>query len=57
MSGVSQRKFTSRHQHRALAPGLARRYDLPAPIYGWFTEGFDTADMQEARALLDEPGG
>src|SRR5262249_48651136 len=27
--------------------------DLLAPIYGWFTEGFDTADLQEARALLD----
>jgi predicted ATPase len=26
---------------------------LLAPIYGWFTEGFDTADLQEARALLD----
>jgi class 3 adenylate cyclase/predicted ATPase len=25
-----------------------------APIYGWFTEGFDTADLQEAKALLDE---
>jgi TOMM system kinase/cyclase fusion protein len=29
-------------------------HDLLAPIYGWFTEGFDTADLQEARALLDE---
>jgi class 3 adenylate cyclase/predicted ATPase len=28
-------------------------YELLAPIYGWFTEGFDTADLQEARALLD----
>ena len=27
---------------------------LLAPIYGWFTEGFDTADLQEARALLQE---
>ena len=27
--------------------------DLLAPIYGWFTEGFDTADLQDARALLD----
>jgi predicted ATPase len=27
---------------------------LLAPIYGWFTEGFDTADLQEARALLEE---
>jgi adenylate cyclase len=26
--------------------------DLLAPIYGWFTEGFDTADLQEAKALL-----
>jgi predicted ATPase len=28
---------------------------LLAPIYGWFTEGFATADLQEAKALLDEP--
>jgi predicted ATPase len=27
---------------------------LLAPIYGWFTEGFDTADLQEARALLEQ---
>ena len=30
---------------------------LLAPIYGWFTEGFDTADLQEAKALLDILGG
>jgi len=29
-------------------------HNLLAPIYGWFTEGFDTADLQEAKALLDE---
>jgi class 3 adenylate cyclase/predicted ATPase len=28
-------------------------YALLAPIYGWFTEGFDTADLQEAKALLE----
>jgi len=28
--------------------------ELLAPIYGWFTEGFDTADLQEAKALLEE---
>jgi tetratricopeptide (TPR) repeat protein len=28
--------------------------DLLAPVYGWFTEGFDTADLREARALLAE---
>ena len=27
---------------------------LLAPVYGWFTEGFDTADLQEAQALLEE---
>jgi predicted ATPase len=31
-------------------------YDLLAPIYGWFTEGFDTADLKDAKALLDELG-
>jgi class 3 adenylate cyclase/predicted ATPase len=30
--------------------------DLLAPVYGWFTEGFDTADLKEAKALLDELG-
>jgi predicted ATPase len=45
------------------ATGLARSWgergerqkahDLLAPIYGWFTEGFDTADLQEAKALLE----
>jgi predicted ATPase len=29
-------------------------YDLLAPLYGWFTEGFDTADLQEAKVLLEE---
>jgi predicted ATPase len=28
--------------------------DLVAPIYGWFTEGFDTPDLKDAKALLDE---
>jgi predicted ATPase len=30
--------------------------ELLAEVYGWFTEGFDTADLQEAKALLDELG-
>jgi class 3 adenylate cyclase/tetratricopeptide (TPR) repeat protein len=30
--------------------------DLLAPVYAWFTEGFDTPDLKEARALLDAPG-
>jgi hypothetical protein len=46
------------------APRLARLWqsqgkttearDLLAPVHGWFTEGFDTADLTEAKALLDE---
>jgi predicted ATPase len=35
----------------------AEARELLAPIYDWFTEGFDTPDLQEAKALLDELGG
>jgi predicted ATPase len=31
----------------------AEARELLAPVYNWFTEGFDTADLQEAKALLD----
>jgi predicted ATPase len=59
----------ARHQHAKswelrTATSLARlwqsqgkrqeAYDLLAPVYGWFTEGFDTADGQDAKTLLDE---
>jgi predicted ATPase len=32
----------------------AEARDLLAPVYGWFTEGFDTRDLKEAKALLEE---
>ena len=32
----------------------AEARDLLVPVYGWFTEGFDTADLKEAKELLDE---
>ena len=32
----------------------AEARELLAPVYSWFTEGFDTADLQEAKALLEE---
>ena len=38
---------------RAEGKGTEAR-DLLAPVYGWFTEGFGTPVLQEARALLDE---
>jgi predicted ATPase len=31
----------------------AEARDLLAPIYGWFTEGFDTRDLKQAKTLLD----
>jgi hypothetical protein len=40
----------------AVAAAGSQAYDLLAPIYGWFTEGFDTADLQEAKTLLAELG-
>jgi len=32
----------------------AEAHELLAPVYGWFTEGFNTADLKEAKGLLDE---
>jgi predicted ATPase len=33
---------------------VQQAHELLAPIYGWFTEGFDTRDLKEAKALLEE---
>jgi predicted ATPase len=62
---VARRQQTKALELRA-AMSLARLWQrqgkqaearaLLAPIYGWFTEGFDTVDLQEAKALLDELG-
>ena len=35
---------------------LREARDLLAPVYGWFTEGFDKPDLKEAKTLLDELG-
>jgi predicted ATPase len=40
----------ARLRHDLGRPSEAR--DLLAPVYGWFTEGFDTPDLKDARALL-----
>ncbi len=60
---VARRQQAKAYELRA-ATSLARLWgergrraearDLLAPVYGWFTEGFDTADLKEAKALLGE---
>jgi len=60
---VAQRQGAKAYELRA-ATSLARlwgersrraqAYDLLAPIYGWFTEGLETADLTEAKLLLDQ---
>ena len=60
---ISRRQQVKSYELRA-ATSLARWWgeqgrtaearDLLAPVYGWFTEGFDTADLKEAKGLLDE---
>jgi predicted ATPase len=39
-------------ERRAIQIRQAR--ELLAPVYGWFTEGFDTRDLKDAKALLDD---
>ena len=49
-AAMSLARLWQQQGKRAAARGLL------APIYGWFTEGFDTADLQEAKELLEELG-
>jgi predicted ATPase len=46
-TALSLSRLWQRQGKRAAARALL------APVYGWFTEGFDTTDLQEARALLE----
>ena len=37
-----------------VAVGCSKLRELLAPVYGWFTEGFDPRDLKEAKTLLEE---
>jgi predicted ATPase len=62
----SERSISGKQNHCELraAMSMARLWrdqgkrlearELLAPVYGWFTEGFDTRDLKEAKTLLDE---
>jgi predicted ATPase len=60
---IAQRQSSKSWELRA-AMSLARlwrdqgkvqqAHELLAPVYGWFTEGFDTRDLKEAKALLEQ---
>jgi predicted ATPase len=52
--GVSYAPAMSASITSATEGRRAEARELLAPVYGWVTEGFDTADLQEAEALLDE---
>jgi predicted ATPase len=48
------RAATSLARLRADHGNRAEAHDLLAPVYAWFTAGFDTADLKDAKALLEE---
>jgi predicted ATPase len=50
------RAATSLARLRAEQGQRATAHNWLAPVYDWFTEGFDTADLKDARALLEELG-
>jgi len=47
-------QLESRDTQYAACSRLNDAHRMLSDIYGWFTEGFDTKDLQEAKALLDE---
>jgi len=62
-AAIARRQHDKNLEHRAATSPArfwagqgrgAEARDLLAGVYGWFTEGFATADLKDARALLDE---
>ena len=53
-SAANTANAATTHIDRGYPAPAEQAPDLLAPVYGWFTEGFDTADLKEAKALLDQ---
>jgi hypothetical protein len=53
-AGLLFRQGAPPHAIYLFKHALVEARDLLGPIYGWFTEGFDTPVLQDAKALLDE---
>jgi hypothetical protein len=51
---TGSKRAKSRSNGRCTLPRRAEARNLLAPVYGWFTEGFDNADLKAAAALLEE---
>ncbi len=51
---VEQGAYTTHHETRTK---LAEAHQMLSEVYNWFTEGFDTKDLQEAKELLEELDG
>ena len=52
--GLKAAKVLLDGQERPRRPLVRQARELLAPVYGWFTEGFDTRDLKDAKALLEE---
>jgi hypothetical protein len=53
-AALSLGTISIRPQHAVARRGKVQRRELLAPVYGWFAERFDTRDLKEAKALLEE---
>jgi hypothetical protein len=57
---ASSRSICALYSFHVISPGCLdqgkrqQAHDLLAPVYGWFTGGFDTLDLKDAKALLDQ---
>ena len=51
---ANRRIKETRTMHPDFKGEVRKARELLAPVYGWFTEGFDTRDLKEAKAVLEE---